>query len=192
MWDTYTETVQWRTRLRCGFAQDEWIIYWASDSNHILFTYEALQFLNNVTCLAFGSVLVFQEHTFYFNIFEHLSANRQQVLSLSLMENTGCWGSLICVSYFGVRRQRLLLTGLLKAFLGNAMQSGRGQISHDFWILLGHTLLPVVTQTAEKLGPRSGKGQTIIFFQSLLCCAHPDIPVQVSAFIPSASCYGCP
>lgn len=148
MWDNCTETVQWRTHLHCGYVQDEWIIYWASDSNRILFTHEVLQFLNNVISPVFGSVLVFQEHTFYFSIFEHLSVNRQQVISLLLMENISCWGSLLYVSYFGVRRQPLYWRGCWKPFQGNAMQSGRGQISHIFWILPRHTLLPVVKWTA--------------------------------------------
>lgn len=42
------------------------------------------------------------------------------------------------------------------------MQSGRGQISHSFYIFLGHTLLPVDKQTALHLGARLGKGQTTI------------------------------
>jgi len=74
--------------------------------------------LNNVASLAFGSVLVFQEHTFYFSAFECLSANRLQVISLSLMENISCWGSLLCVSCFGVRRQPLYRQHCWKPFLG--------------------------------------------------------------------------
>lgn len=74
-----------------------WVIFWASGTKHILFTYEAFPFLNSVTSLAFGGVLVFREPPFYFSIFEHLSGllniSRVQVLPLSLVEwiSFTCW-----------------------------------------------------------------------------------------------------
>lgn len=80
-----------------GFALGDWVIFWASGTKHIIFTYEAFPFLNSVTSLAFGGVLVFQGPPFYFSIFEHLSGllniSRVQVLPLSLVEwiSFTCW-----------------------------------------------------------------------------------------------------